>query len=183
MWQFFLHDVNAFGITVICLAVLNNMANDTAIIYFSLPFLLTKLIKYIRERNIMMIAHDLLALSLYGLTIYNRNHPSNTLLHMPARCLLIEVSVLFLNHWKRKPTSQIRYWMVVVGYGLNRPVYLGWLAWFSTTLQAGLALHDPASLFMIILARILHIALCIWYLNLLRKGPPKIEDDEKKKDD
>ena len=61
MWQFFLHDVNAFGITVICLAVLNNMANDTAIIYFSLPFLLTKLIKYIRERNIMMIAHDLLA--------------------------------------------------------------------------------------------------------------------------
>jgi len=162
------HATHSVGVVALATACIAGHITDTAVVAASSPYMVLDLVAHYGAGNRAMVAHHVATLLLYALGAGSRA----PWLHLPSRMLLIEASVPLLLYWKRKRASRWRWWALVIGYGLNRVVYLGYSTWSRTQPGSlGLALGYWEVTAMVWIARLMHVGLCVWFGRILGTKP------------
>jgi len=163
-----LTDLNGWGCGLLAMLSLGEVVPEECAVAFIVPYFVLDSAACVRERDWLYVGHHVASLSLIALGFDEPNIGIEQ--RGISRVLLVEWSVLLLSHWNRDRSSRLRYALLVIGYFLNRVVYLGYLAYFSEFQAVGLTgtSHEVLGVWG---TRALHLMMTVWFFMLLRKAP------------
>ena len=115
-----------------------------------------------RGETIMAVHHGLTTLLCIGSIL----EPQMTFgTHTTPYFLLVEISGITLSYWEYNRESLLRYMILIVSYFFNRVVWVAYLMYFSFISRPDTTLGYV----VVLLARLMHILMCVWYTTLLKK--------------
>lgn len=160
-------DVNAWGCGVLSVLSLCELTPELWTVAWVCPYFVLDSVRCVRDREWTYVIHHVLSLCMLG---FGASEPHAGITNRGAsRVLLVEWSALLLAHWNRDRSSRLRFAVLLIGYFLNRIVYLGHLAWCSR-FSAAVAADTQREVAIIWGLRLLHVLMTTWFLLLLRKA-------------
>ena len=85
--------------------------------------------------------------------------------HTTPYFLMVELSGVTLSYWNYNTKSLSRYILLIVSYFFNRVVYVGYIVYFSVMSHP----DTTHGYIIVLLARLMHILMTMWYITLLKK--------------